>query len=189
MPSHVSDVRWSGPVACALTELVIDQLIRAEITAPILDRGAVGITDNFGFKPTLKNICVAREMPGDATSAAALDQFETVLRTAYSLPFMQPHIGFLLDVDPQLAYQWRMRQDGRVGVNEDLWLAGRRGEESFMALQNVMAAKLREAAVEWGWHVLEIDGRPQSETAAEAIETIMRAPGVQRLTDREVATT
>lgn len=189
LPGQVVGVRRSGPVACALTELAIDQIIRAEIIAPILDRGAVAINDNFGFKPTVKNICVAREISDDIVTNDALDQFEMLLRAAYSLPFLQPDIGFLLDVDPQQAYQWRMRQDGRVGLNEDLWLAGQRGEASFLALQTTMAALLRELANDWGWHVLKIDGRPQRETAAQAVELIMRDPGIRRLTEHGAAAT
>lgn len=189
LPDQVVGVRRSGPVACALTEFAIDQIIRAEIIGPVLNRGAVAINDNFGFKPTIKNICVAREISDDMVSDDALEQFESLLRVAYSLPFLQPDIGFLLDVDPRQAYQWRMHQDGRVGLNEDLWLAGQRGKDSFLTLQTTMAAMLREVASDWGWHVLTIDGRPQRETAAQAVELIMRDQRVRRLTEHGVAAT
>jgi len=181
LPADVVDVRRSGPVASAMNELTLDQIIQAEIIGPVRMRGAVALVDGFGFKPAIKNINIAREISDDSISDHALDQFEELIRAAYSIPFLQPDIGFLLDADPRQSYEWRMRQDGRLGAGEDLWLAGRKGEASFVALQDILAAKLRAAAADWGWHVLEIDGRPQRETAAQAIEIMMRDPGIQRL--------
>jgi hypothetical protein len=181
LPAEVVGVRRSGPVASALNELTLDQVIQAEITGPALERGAVAFVDGFGFKPAIKNICIAREITDDSMSDDALDQFESIIHTAYSVPFLQPDIGFLLDADPVRSYEWRMRQDGRLGTGEDLWLAGRTGRTAFLALQTALAAKLRAAAAGWGWHVLEIDGRPQRETAAQATDIMLRDPRIQRL--------
>jgi len=181
LPTDVVGVRRSGPLGSALNEVVMDQLIQAEIIEPLLERGAVAMVDGFGFKPAIRNIGIAREISDDTIPDDALDQFETVLHAAYSVPFLQPDIGFLLDADPHRSYEWRMRQDGRLAPSEDLWLAGRKGEAAFIALHTMVAAKLRTVAVDWGWHVLKIDGRPQRETTAEAIEIMMRDPGIQRL--------
>ncbi|MFI6505415.1 hypothetical protein [Nonomuraea typhae] len=184
LPADVTGVRRSGLVASGLTELAIDQLIRAEIIEPVLARGAVAMLDAFGFKPTLIRIAIAREIADDTMSGDALDQFEAVLRAAYSTSFLQPDIGFLLDADPQRSYEWRMRQEGRLGVSEDLWLAGRKGGASYLALQTIMADKLRTAAVDWGWHILKVDGRPQRETADEAVEIMMHDAGMRRLIEQ-----
>ncbi|MCC8251539.1 hypothetical protein [Saccharothrix luteola] len=186
LPASIAGVRRSGPLASASTELTMDQIIRAEVVEPVLARGAVTLADGFGFSTATKNIRIAREIPADATSDDALDQFETFFRTAYSMPLLQPDIGFLLDVEPRRSYEWRMRQDGRLGAGEDLWLAGRRGADAYMALQTAVAAKLRAAAVDWGWNVLQIDGRPQRETAAHAVEVLTKDTAVQRLIEHRV---
>jgi hypothetical protein len=86
LPAEVVGVRRSGPVASALNELTLDQVIQAEITGPALERGAVAFVDGFGFKPAIKNICIAREITDDSMSDDALDQFESIIHTAYSFP-------------------------------------------------------------------------------------------------------
>ncbi|WP_433272792.1 hypothetical protein ACQPZF_17355 [Actinosynnema sp. CS-041913] len=189
LPPVVEGVRRSGPVASALAELTIDQVVRAEVVEPVLARGAVALGDGFGFTTAVKNLGIVREIPADTTSDDALDQFEEVFRAAYSVPFLQPDVGFLLDVDPRLSGEWRLRQNGRLGAGEDLRLAGRGGVDTYVALQTPVAAKLRAAAADWGWHVLEIDGRPQRETAAQAVATMMREPAVQRLVRHRVGVT
>ena len=183
LPTDVAGVRRSGPVASALAELTIDQVVQAEVIEPVLARGSVALMDGFGFKTATKNIGIAREIPCDTMSDDALDQFDALFRTAYSTPFLQPDIGFLLDVDPRLSYEWRMAQDGRLGAGEDLWLAGRKGADAFIALQGTVAAKLRTVAADWGWHVLEITGGPQQETVARAVEIMMRDPRIRQLTE------
>lgn len=183
LPDKVADVRRAGPVASMLTEMTIDQIVRAEVTGPVLNGDSVAVADGFGFKTAMKNICIARELPADTISDHALDGFERLVRVAYSAPFLQPDVGLFLDVDPRRSYGWRLLQDGRLGAAEDMWLAGRHGPDSFTDLQSAVAEELRMAAADWGWHTIQIDGRAQEETAAEAASIVMRHPGIQRLTN------
>lgn len=180
LPDHVRDVRRSGPVASLWTEYVIDQLVRAEAVAPVLARGGLALSDGFGFKGAVKALHVARRLPEGAVPDGVLDRTAALLRQAYGDPFMQPDLGFLLDADPVLAHGWRTAQSARPGPAEDLWLAGRSDAESFVELQTAVAADLRAAAGDWGWTVLPVDGRPQEETVARAVDIALRHPFVAR---------
>jgi hypothetical protein len=180
LPERVTGVRRSGPLASLWTEYTIDQLVRAEAVEPVLARGAVALSDGFGFKGAAKVLGIARRLVDDTVTDAVLDRTAALVRMAYSDPFLQPDLGFLLDADPERSYGWRLSQSGRMGPAEDLWLAGRSGVESFVELQRSVAADLRSAATEWGWTVLPVDGRPQDETATEAVRIALAHPHVQR---------
>jgi thymidylate kinase len=97
---------------------------------------------------------------------------DCALRT-FGDPFMQPDIGLLLDADAELTYGWRISQERRLGPAEDLSLAGRPGRESYLEFQAGLAKEYRAAAEAWGWRVLPVDGRPQAQTVAEALDVVL----------------
>lgn len=183
LPERVTGVRRSGLLASLWTEYTIDQLVRAEAVEPVLARGAVALSDGFGFKGAAKVLRIARRVPDDTVTDAVVERTAALVRTAYSDPFLQPDLGFLLDADPERSYGWRLAQSGRMGPAEDLWLAGRSGRESFVELQVAVAADLRAAAADWGWAVLPVDGRAQEETAAEAVRIALANPRVRQRLD------
>jgi hypothetical protein len=159
-------------VTSALLEMVGHQLVQAEVVVPALERGAVTLCDGFGFKNVVKVLRMAQLMPG-AFPASTLDMLlDCALRT-FGDPFMQPRIGLLLDADAQLTYGWRISQERRLGPAEDLSLAGRPGRESYLEFQAGLAKEYRAAAEAWGWHVLPVDGRPQAQTVAEALDVVL----------------
>ncbi|MDG4808717.1 hypothetical protein O7634_18385 [Micromonospora sp. WMMD1120] len=188
LPDSVAGVRRSGPVSTMWTEYAIDQIVRAEAVEPALRRGAIALSDGFGYKSAAKVLRIARELPDPAIPDETLDRFSDLIRTAYGDAYLQPDIGILLDADPERSYEWR-RGLGRLGPAEDLWLAGRTGRAAFVDLQSAVAQDLVDAAKAWGWHVLRVDGRPQRTTAEEAMDIVLRHRRVrERVGDRRKET-
>jgi thymidylate kinase len=184
LPEGVAGVRRSGPVAAMWTEYTIDQIVRAEAVEPALARGAIVLSDGFGYKGAAKALRIARELPDQTMSDETLDRVSDLIRAAYGDPYLQPDIGILLDADAERSYRWR-RGRGRLSPAEDLWLAGRTGPVAFRDLQSAVAHDLTAAAGYWNWHVLRIDGRPQRATAEEAIGIVLGDPRVrERIADR-----
>lgn len=159
-------------VTSALLEMTGHQLVQAEVVVPALARGAVTLCDGFGYKNVVKVLRMAQLMPGPFPEATLDMLLDCALRT-FGDPFMQPGIGLLLDADAQLTYQWRISQDRRLGPAEDLSLAGRPGRESYLEFQAGLAKEYRAAAEAWGWSVLPVDGRPQAQTVAEALDIVL----------------
>ena len=159
-------------VTSALLEMVGHQLVQAEVVQPALARGAVTLSDGFGFKNVVKVLRMAQLMPG-AFPAGTLDMLLDCTMRTFGDAFMQPDIGLLLDADAALTYDWRMSQEARLGPAEDLSLAGRPGRESYLEFQAALAKEYRAAAEAWGWHVLPVDGRPQAQTVTEALDVVL----------------
>jgi thymidylate kinase len=159
-------------VTSALLEMTGHQLVQAEVVVPALARGAVTLCDGFGYKNVVKVLRMAQLMPGPFPPAT-LDMLLDCARRTFGDPFMQPAIGLLLDADARLTYEWRIAQDRRLGPAEDLSLAGRPGRESYLEFQAGLAAEYRAAARSWGWHLLPVDGRPQAQTVAEALDVVL----------------
>ncbi|MGW7074683.1 hypothetical protein [Streptomyces sp. NPDC054866] len=173
--------RQSGVIAAALVELAGHYLLRAAVAAPVVARGGVALNDGFGLKNVLKGLRLAQQMPDGETPEETLQVFADHVMGIFSDPFFQPDVGFLLDADPSLTYEWRMAQNGRLGAGEDLGFAGRPGREAYLSFQGALAAEYRYAACRWGWHVLIVDGRPQSETVSEAVRVLLRHERVRDL--------
>jgi thymidylate kinase len=161
-------------VTSALLEMTGHQLIQAEVVVPALARGAVTLCDGFGYKNVVKVLRMAQLMPGPFPAATLDMLLDCALRT-FGDPFMQPEIGLLLDADAELTYEWRISQERRLGPAEDLSLAGRPGRESYLEFQAGLAKEYRAAAEAWGWRVLPVDGRPQAQTVAEALDVVLAA--------------
>jgi hypothetical protein len=159
-------------VTSALLEMTGHQLVQAEVVVPALARGAVTLCDGFGYKNVVKVLRMAQLMPGPFPAATLDMLLDCALRT-FGDPFMQPQVGLLLDADARLTYQWRIAQDRRLGPAEDLSLAGRPGRESYLEFQSGLAKEFRAAAESWGWRVLPVDGRPQAQTVAEALDVVL----------------
>lgn len=173
LPADPLQGSQSAIVTSALLELTGHQLLQAEVVEPALARGAVALSDGFGFKNVVKVLRMARLMPGP-WPVETLDLLVEQARQTFGSPFLQPRVGLLLDADPALTYGWRVGQrGGRLGPAEDLTLAGRPGRESYLEFQSQMAAEFRRAAADWGWHVLPVDGRPQDRTVAEALDVVL----------------
>src|SRR5215204_4803377 len=166
-------------VTSALLEMVGNQLVQAEVVLPALSRGAVTLCDGFGYKTVVKVLRMAQLMPG-AFPPATLDMLLDCAVRTFGDPFMQPRIGLLLDADPGLTYQWRISQERRLGPAEDLSLAGRPGRESYLEFQARLGKEYRAAAEAWGWRVLPVDGRPQAQTVAEALDVVLSGRPVDR---------
>jgi thymidylate kinase len=159
-------------VTSALLEMTGHQLIQAEVVVPALARGAVTLCDGYGYKNVVKVLRMAQLMPGPFPAATLDMLLDCALRT-FGDPFMQPDIGLLLDADAELTYGWRISQERRLGPAEDLSLAGRPGRESYLEFQAGLAKEYRAAAEAWGWRVLPVDGRPQAQTVAEALDIVL----------------
>jgi thymidylate kinase len=159
-------------VTSALIEMVGHQLVQAEVTVPALARGAVTLCDGFGYKNVVKVLRMAQLIPGPFP-AATLDMLLDCAQRTFGDPFMQPEIGLLLDADARLTYEWRISQERRLGPAEDLSLAGRPGRESYLEFQAGLAKEYRAAAEAWGWRLLPVDGRPQAQTVAEALDIVL----------------
>ena len=159
-------------VTSALLEMTGHQLIQAEVVMPALARGAVTLCDGYGYKNVVKVLRMAQLMPGPFPAATLDMLLDCALRT-FGDPFMQPDIGLLLDADAALTYGWRIAQERRLGPAEDLSLAGRPGRESYLEFQAGLAKEYRAAAEAWGWHLLPVDGRPQAQTVAEALDVVL----------------
>lgn len=173
----------SGVVVSALVELAGHYLLHSAVAGPVIARGGVALNDGFGLKNVLKCLRLAEQMPGGEVPAASLRALAEQVTAVFSDPFLQPDLGFLLDADPVLSYEWRMAQNGRLGAGEDLEFAGRPGRESYLSLQGGLAAEYRAAATRWGWHVLPVDGRPQEETVAEGVRVLLGHERVRALLD------
>ncbi|WP_031513317.1 hypothetical protein [Streptomyces sp. NRRL F-5123] len=174
--------RPSGLVGSALVEFAVDYLLQAEFIRPAMAEGKVTLADGFGFKNVTKVLKLAGEMPQSERSIPreSLDALVGAVRAAYASPFLQPTLGILLDADPALTYDWRTRQAGGLGFGEDYSVTGRSDRDSYIELQTYMAEQYRSAAAEWGWQVIPVDGRPQSETVAEARRIVTGHPAFRR---------
>ncbi|MFF6780661.1 hypothetical protein [Streptomyces sp. NPDC012510] len=173
--------RQSGVITSALVELAGHYLLQTAVTAPVVARGGVALNDGFGLKNVLKCLRLAQQMPDGEVPSETLHRLAEHVTGVFSDPYLQPDMGFLLAADPHLSYEWRMAQNGRLGAGEDLEFAGRPGRESYLSFQSALAAEYRTAAKRWGWHVLEVDGRPQSETVAEGLRVLLEHEKVRAL--------
>lgn len=171
----------SGVITSALVELAGHFLLQSAVAAPVIERGGVALNDGFGLKNVLKCLRLAEQMPDGPVPAQTLRRLAEQVTAVFSLPFLQPDVGILLDADPQLSYEWRMAQNGRLGAGEDLEFAGRPGRETYLSFQGALAAEYRSAAERWGWHVLPVDGRPQNETVAEGVRVLLGHDKVRAL--------
>ncbi|MEU3660338.1 hypothetical protein AB0E77_11325 [Streptomyces sp. NPDC032940] len=165
--------RQSGVITSALVELAGHCLLQSAVAAPVVARGGVALNDGFGLKNVLKCLRLAQRMPDGEVASESLHALAEHVTGIFSDGFLQPDVGFLLDADPRLSFEWRMAQNGRLGAGEDLEFAGRPGRESYLSFQGALAAEYRAAAKDWGWHVLDVDGRPQSETVAEGLRVLL----------------
>jgi hypothetical protein len=139
------------------------------VIGPALARGAVVISDSICFKNLVRTL-LPRQMDGGL--AAAVDGLLAGVHVALSCRYLQPDVGLLLDADPATTARWRLAQHGGLEPGADLAVAGRPWYESFVTLQAELAARLRSAAEQWGWHVLPVDGRPLDQTVAAALELV-----------------
>jgi thymidylate kinase len=172
LPADPVGGHQAAVVTSALLEMTGHQLIQAEVVMPALARGAVTLCDGYGYKNVVKVLRMAQLMPGPFPAATLDMLLDCALRT-FGDPFMQPDIGLLLDADAALTYGWRIAQERRLGPAEDLSLAGRPGRESYLEFQAGLAKEYRAAAEAWGWHLLPVDGRPQAQTVAEALDVVL----------------
>lgn len=174
---YLQEPTQASVLTSGLLEHTACHLVRAQVIEPALRRGAVVVSDSFPLKNIVKTLRAAQHMPGP--QAGAIDHLVDALTAALGDPFLQPHIGLLLDADPELTHRWRTAQRGELEPGADLAVAGRPGRESFLEFQGALAVEYRAAADRWGWHVLPVDGRPASETASAAVEILSAHPGPQ----------
>ncbi|MEN3612153.1 hypothetical protein AAH979_21695 [Plantactinospora sp. ZYX-F-223] len=179
LPGGPPGVRQPGIVVSALIEFAGHYLLRAELIQPALLRGAVCVSDGFPLKNVVRTLRLAQRMPDPPMPPGALDTLVDAVRASYGDAYLQPEIGILLDADPELAYRWRVSQTGRIEPGADLSVTGRTGPESYLRFQAAMADEYRAAAREWGWHVLPVDGRPQWQTVAEAVDIVLKHPRIR----------
>lgn len=178
----------SGVITSALVEMAGHFLLQSAVAAPVIERGGVALNDGFGLKNVLKCLRLAEQMPNGQVPAQTLRALAEQVTAVFSVPFLQPDVGILLDADPRLSYEWRMAQNGRLGAGEDLEFAGRPGRETYLSFQGALAAEYRSAAERWGWHVLDVDGRPQTETVEEGVRVLLGHDRVRALlADAEAA--
>jgi thymidylate kinase len=173
--------RQPAVVTSALVELAGHFLLQSAVATPVIERGGVALNDGFGLKNVLKCLRLAEQMPSGEVPARSLRNLAEQVTAMFSDPFLQPDVGLLLDADPRLSYEWRMTQNGRLGVGEDLGFAGRPGRDTYLSFQGAMASEYRSAAERWGWHVLDIDGRPQAETVEEGVRVMLGHDKVRSL--------
>ncbi|MFB6581770.1 MULTISPECIES: hypothetical protein [unclassified Streptomyces] len=171
----------SAVVASALVELAGHFLLQSAVAGPVVERGGVALNDGFGLKNVLKCLRLAGQMPSAEVPARTLLNLAEQVTAMFSDPFLQPDVGILLDADPRLSYEWRMTQNGRLGAGEDLGFAGQPGRDTYLSFQGAMASTYRSAAEQWGWHVLDVDGRPQAETVEEGVRVVLGHAKVRSL--------
>lgn len=174
---YLDSPRQSGVLTSGLLEFAAHYVIRVEVIGPALDRGAVVISDSFGFKNVLKSLRQAQAMPGELKDM--IEGLAVQLGAAMSDSYLQPHVGLLLDADSALTYGWRMSQRGTLEEGADLAVAGHSGRESFLDFQGHLAKEFREKATQWGWSLLPVDGRPIDDTVDAALRCVMSHPRLQ----------
>lgn len=150
----VLDNSPGGAVAAALAELAGNVILATEVIAPAIRDGVVVIQETFPYKHVLKELVVAERLAAEkgTTDVASMAQrLRATARSLFAVPPLQPDIGLLVDGPATLAYRWRVAQANGVGALEDLGVAGFKGEQSFIALQEATAAEFRDCARDWGW--------------------------------------
>jgi len=172
----------SGLLASAMVEFTVDYVLQAEVVRPAMRDGRVTVADGFGFKNVTKVLRLAGELPGGGELRDALDSLIEFVGSAYSSPFLQPSIGIFLDVAPEMAYEWRMRQGG-LGFGEDYGVAGRSGRDSYLDLQTTMSNEYRRMARDWGWLTVEVAGLSQPEVASAVCGAVLSHPAVSHTPD------
>lgn len=171
----------SGPLAAALVELAGNFLFSSQVIRPMAASGEFVVQETFPFKHTLKEVLIARQLAGgDPAQLAAVARVEAFLETSFASPQLHPDVGILLDGPVELAYQWRMAQNGRIGLLEDYGAAGDRGKDSFLALQRQTAEVFREASQSWGWLTHTVDGSGLQSNLSRGVALAMDHPAVRR---------
>lgn len=151
------EVRASGvgALAAALVEMSGAVLQRE----PATDDCHVRIVESFPYKYSVKDLIIARslgELPPNL-----LDSTHQAIRSVYETPWMQPDIGFMLRVTPEVA-RARVQQRGPFSVVEDLRLAGRPGLPGFLEMQRACADEFEHAAAAWTWNTFDNEGDLES---------------------------
>jgi thymidylate kinase len=173
-PAYPVGVRRSGVVASAMLEVIADMLIHTEVINEQVADGDIVLTESFGYKDIVKVLRVAAEIPGEDVPEAFVTRMIEFVADAYASDFLQPDIGIFLKVGPEECYRRITAQREGVGPTEDLGFAGRTGRSSFMDLQGPLFAEYERLAVQWGWHVVDIDGASPEE-ALDAVADIVLA--------------
>ncbi|MER8766419.1 MULTISPECIES: hypothetical protein [unclassified Mesorhizobium] len=169
----------AGLLATALVELAGNFFLKHNE----IDRSKTGhdiiIQETFGYKHIVKELLIAREIIGENEESFAASIVQNFLDLAERcfMAWLQPTYGFFVRGSPQLAYEWRLKQSGRVGVIEDFGLASQHGRDSFVNLQTACDGIFAGYAAKCGWPVIEMQDRPVEQNIRHANDVILTTIG------------
>lgn len=163
-----------GLFATALIELAGNFILKDHEVERYTKDHDIVIQETFGFKHIVKELLIAKEIVNrderDVAEKAIQDLLD--LASASFSHWLQPKVGFFVKGDPEVAYSWRLRQSGRVGVIEDFGLASQTGMKSFVSLQSECNKIFEEFAKQCKWPVIEMKDRSIEENLDNACSVI-----------------
>lgn len=81
-----------------------------------------------------------------------MDAAESLVAEVYAR-WLQPRVGYFLEVDPAIAWERRRRQN-KPALVEDLSILGVTGQEGFISFQSELGRSYRAITERWGWKVI-----------------------------------
>lgn len=166
----IDDNDVTGPVSASLVEIAANFVLRDHEVDRLTSKGIVVIQETFGFKHVVKELLIARRLAsqkGERQAEKLIDNLFNMMEACFA-QWLQPDVGIFVNGAPELAYRWRMKQEGNVGVIEDFGSAGASGEESFISLQRECAKIFKGYSKKWDWVEVNVKNRPVEENIEEA---------------------
>ncbi|MFD0420784.1 nucleoside/nucleotide kinase family protein [Streptomyces parvus] len=172
--------------ASMLCEIAGHMMFRTAVVLPAVAQGQVVIEDTHGIKMVVKQYLLATSLlaPGDPLRA----RLDAVLELALEL--LRPadaalSLAVVVHTDPEIAYERRIRQKGRVGGMEHYGPVGRAADrDSYLDLQSSSQKIFDRIGDRWDCLRADLtDARDQEQLTStrRAVDDILAA--VERLRD------
>ncbi|MBY5394885.1 hypothetical protein HFN01_08585 [Rhizobium leguminosarum] len=169
----------AGLVATALVELAGNFFLKHHEIDRLRVNHDIVIQETFGYKHIVKELLIAREIINEREEPFAASIVQNILELAERcfMSWLQPTYGFFVRGSPQMAYEWRLKQSGRVGLIEDFGLASQHGRDSFVNLQTACDDIFNGYATKCGWPIIEMQDRPIELNIGHANDVVLTTIG------------
>ncbi|MGW1805476.1 hypothetical protein [Streptomyces sp. NPDC002078] len=163
-------------IASILCEIAGHLAFREAVVAPAVRAGNVVIEDTHGIKMVVKLYLLAASLAGSREQLN--DSLEAVLKAGITAlrPDPATAVPVLVQVDPEIAYERRVAQHGRVGGMEHYGPVGRaNGRDSYVELQSRSQKIFDEIATQWGCLRVDLPPHDREGGLRTAVDRILAA--------------
>ncbi|AUY52533.1 hypothetical protein [Streptomyces sp. CB01881] len=163
-------------ITSMLCEIAGHLAFREAVVAPAVRAGKVVIEDTHGIKMVVKLYLLATSLAGSGDLSN--QSLEAVLKAGITAlrPDPAASVPVLVQVDPEIAYQRRVAQHGRVGGMEHYGPVGRAvGHDSYVELQSRSQKIFDEIGTLWGCLRVELPPQDREGGLRTAVDQILAA--------------